>query len=113
MLLVGVHPFEDYAQTRSEMEDKLKCYKEIAFPNSVDISKQAKHLIQMLTQKSISGRFTPRDALQHPWITRKLDEVLPISRKEMLEQKAKNYELEQRLRKTINTLFFCSIFAQG
>lgn len=63
----------------------------------------------MLCQKSIAGRFTPRDALQHPWITRKLNDILPISRKEMLEQKARNYELEQRLRKTMNTLFFCSI----
>jgi len=54
------------------MVERLKNYTEIKFPDVAGVSDQAKHLISSLLQKSISGRYCPSTALDHPWITRKL-----------------------------------------
>ena len=73
MILYGHHPMEESATSRVKMQQVLRGYNEIKFPATGKVSVQAKHLIQQLCQKSISGRFTAKQALQHPWITRKLD----------------------------------------
>ena len=60
------------------MENALKNYSEIKFPNN-NVSAQAKHLIISLCHKNISGRIGASDALKHPWITRNLEENLPLT----------------------------------
>jgi serine/threonine protein kinase len=62
------------------MELRLKNYTEIEFPSQPAVSPQAKHLISSLLQKQIAARFSPSQALNHPWITRKLDDSLPLTR---------------------------------
>jgi serine/threonine protein kinase len=71
--------------SRIRMEQFLKNYSEISFPKNNSVSEAAKHMISKLCQKSVSGRFSPNDALKHPWITRKLDQNLPCTRKELHE----------------------------
>jgi serine/threonine protein kinase len=95
-LIFGKHPFEDSATSRASMEQRLKNYQDMTFPSvkPEQVSLQARHIISMLCQKSIAGRFNPSDALSHPWITRKLDESLPYSRKEQQELQARNYDIE-------------------
>jgi serine/threonine protein kinase len=56
---------------------KLQNYSELQYPSS--ISQQAKHLISCLCQKKISARYTAKKALLHPFITRNLDEDLPLT----------------------------------
>ena len=79
-LIYGIHPLDESSYSRQEMEECLKNYTELKYPTNVEVSVQAKHLISSLLQKSISGRFAPSAALNHPWITRKLNEKLPLTR---------------------------------
>jgi serine/threonine protein kinase len=90
------------------MEERLKNFISVTFPPD-EVSFQAKHLISYLLQKSVSARFSPEAALSHPWITRELDADLPLTRNQQLELQSKRFELIDRFRKTINTLYFCSV----
>jgi hypothetical protein len=47
--------------------------------------------------------------LNHPWITRKLNEKLPLTREEKHQLEARNYAIEEKLRKAISLLIFFSI----
>lgn len=89
------------------MEECLKNFISVSFPPD-DASFQVKHLISYLLQKSVSARFSPQAALSHPWITRELDADLPLTRNQQLELQSKRFELIDRLRKTINIVYFCS-----
>lgn len=92
------------------METKLKAFNKIEFPqNSDHVSSRAKHLIHSLLSKSISGRYVPSKALSHPWITRKVNEKLPLTSNQRLEIDSRTYAIEEKLRKAINVLLFCSI----
>jgi hypothetical protein len=62
-----------------------------------------------LLQKSISARLLPSAALSHPWITRKLNEKLPLTLQQKLEADARNYAIEEKFRRAINLLLFLSI----
>jgi serine/threonine protein kinase len=69
----GYHPINPDNRNRDVVEERLKNYTEIKFPDEPQVSPQVQHLISSLCQQSVSGRFTAADALEHPWITRKLD----------------------------------------
>jgi serine/threonine protein kinase len=63
-LIFGTHPNEDHSGSKIQMEKWLKHYSEITFPKTNEtVSKAAKHMISKLCQKSVSGRFSPNDAL--------------------------------------------------
>lgn len=66
-------------------------------------------MIQSLCHNSVSGRFSAEDALNHPWITRKLDQELPLTRKEMFVKEAANYDIEMKLHKAIRTMLFLKV----
>ena len=55
----------------------MKNFTELKLPDS--ISPQAKHLISCLCQKNQSARYRAANALQHPWITRNLEQEVPLS----------------------------------
>lgn len=61
------------------MEQCLKNFSEITFPATPVVSEQAKHLIYSLCHRNISGRFGASDCMKHPWVTRNLDEKLPLT----------------------------------
>lgn len=76
-LITGRHPMWEPGEGKAEMEERMKSFKGFRFPKTM--SKQARHLIGMLCQPSISARSRAAEALQHPWITRDLDAPLPLS----------------------------------
>ena len=54
------------------------------------MSPLAKHLISYLCAKNKGSRYRPVIALQHPWITRRLDDELPLSDEERRALAIKN-----------------------
>ena len=85
----------------------MKNYKTIDFPSSM--SSQAQHLISCLCQKNQSARYRPVNALQHPWITRKLDQEMPLSDLDRRALSIKNQPVEDKLRKAMRVLLVCAI----
>ena len=71
-MLTGKHPIWKEGMNKLQMEQLMKNFKELELPNSM--SPQAKHLISCLCQKNQSARYRAANALQHPWITRNLEE---------------------------------------
>lgn len=78
-MILKKHPFSEHSHCRVAMESHLKDYSEVRFPDKIQVSDQAKHLIYSLMHRSVSGRFGASDALKHPWITRNLGEKLPLT----------------------------------
>jgi serine/threonine protein kinase len=111
-LIYGFHPL-DKGFSREEMENCLREYTELQFPqvnlNAVKITEQAKHLIEGLCQCQISGRYTAEQALSHPWITRKLDDKLPLTRKQQRDEQAQRQDLEMKMQCALRSIMFFAI----
>lgn len=73
------------------------------------MSSQAKHLISCLCQKNQSARYRPVNALNHPWITRKFEQELPLSDLQRRALAIKNQPIEEKLRKVMRVVLFCAI----
>lgn len=108
-LITGYHPLLKQGDDRAVLESKLIEYREFEFPAESVMSKQAKHLIQTLCQRAISSRFSATQALQHPWVTRNLDEELPLTQVQMQQQEIDNLAIEDKLRKAINVVYVCGL----
>ena len=106
-LLCGKHPLYQPKMSKQELEMKIKNFQELSYPSHVSV--QARHMLDNLCQKRINSRSTARDALKHPWITRRLDEELPKTMQQMRDAAVKDIHLESKLRKAMNVLLFCSI----
>jgi len=63
----------------------------------------------MLCQWKQSARYRPANALQHPWITRKLESEFPLSDLDRRALAIKNQPIEEKLRKAMRVLFVCAI----
>lgn len=86
-LLYGHHPLSENRDA-TELNQRLQEFTEIEFPDTTTgnkgdaITTQAKHLIQGLCQNRLSARLSANEALNHPWVTRRLDQKLPLTREE-------------------------------
>lgn len=80
-LLYGHHPLS-VDRDAAELNQRLQEFTEIEFPEGSQITAQAKHLIQGLCQNRLSARLSANEALNHPWVTRRLDQKLPLTREE-------------------------------
>ena len=89
----------------------MKNFREFDYPETM--SSQAKHLISCLCQRNQSARYRPTNALQHPWITRKLEAELPLSDLDRRALAIKNQPIEEKLRKAMRVLFVCSLGQQS
>jgi serine/threonine protein kinase len=69
-LIYGQHPFQNLKHDKILFEEKLKGFQQIEFPTDQEASSHAKHLIDSLLQRSVGGRYSPTQALEHPWVTR-------------------------------------------
>jgi len=76
-LLTGRHPIWNESINKIQMEQMMKTFKKFEYPKSM--SQTAVHLISCLCQRKQSARYRPVNALQHPFITRKLDQDVPLS----------------------------------
>ena len=106
-LLTGRHPIWNESINKVQMEEIMKNFREFEYPDTM--SSQAKHLISCLCQKNQSARYRPANALQHPWITRKLEAELPLSDLDRRALAIKNQPIEDKLRKAMRALFVLSI----
>ena len=76
-LIVGKHPLYEKGATSRDIEEKLAKFTGFNYPKTV--SKHARHLIDSLCHRTLNQRYKAVNALQHPWITRNLDEQLPLT----------------------------------
>ncbi|CDW90807.1 protein kinase domain containing protein [Stylonychia lemnae] len=107
ILTGGKHPlFNEEYDTCDSYKRKLKDLDSLEAPN--DFSWLAKNLFQRLTKIQSHQRYTAKEALQHPWITRKNEANIPIR----LVEHIHNFEYEQVLKKKMVLLFFMSMINQ-
>ena len=106
-LITGYHPLCEEGDDKRKLETKLLNYTEINYPSKM--SPHAKHMISCLCQKNISARYSADIALQHPFITRKLDEDLPLTYQEFKETHAKSIRIEAKFRRAINVFLVCGV----
>lgn len=65
----------------------------------------AKDLILRLCQLNVNFRYTANTALQHPWITKNIDSVIPVTIYELNAQKAS----VESVRNIARLIFFMGI----
>ena len=75
-LLTGNHPFYHCGDTIEIIKEKANHLK---LGIVSDISSLAQSLISKLIAFNPSDRYTARKALSHPWITRKIDDPIPLT----------------------------------
>lgn len=51
----------------------------------------------------------PSMAVEHPWVTRRLDDELPLTDFQQLELVGNNIEIEGKLRKAMNIMMVCGL----
>ena len=111
-LLTGRHPIWREGISKAQMEVMMTNFRgEFEYPSSM--SPQAQHLISYLCKKNQSARYRPANALQHPWITRKLEQEYPLSDLERRALSIENQPIEDKLRKAMRVLLVCAIGAPG
>ena len=111
-LLTGRHPIWREGISKAEMEHIMTNFRgEFEYPSSM--SPQAQHLISYLCKKNQSARYRPANALQHPWITRKLEQEYPLSDLERRALSIENQPIEDKLRKAMRVLLVCAIGRPG
>ena len=77
ILTGGTHPFKSDDDTYQTLREKLRKLKKLEPPKS--FSQLAAHLYSRLTAIMSPQRYTSKDALKHPWITRKMADNIPMS----------------------------------
>lgn len=106
-LIAGYHPLYEDGDTRFTLETKLKNYTDIKLPHKM--SQPAKHLISCLLQRNISLRYSADKSLTHPFITRNLEEALPMTNAEFKRESVKSFQLEGKIRRAINVFLVCGV----
>jgi serine/threonine protein kinase len=77
ILTGGAHPFKSEDDTYETLREKLRKLKKLDPPKM--FSKIAAHLYSRLTAIVSHQRYSSKDALKHPWITRKMENNIPMS----------------------------------
>jgi hypothetical protein len=91
-----------------EYVKRVKSYETFDFPSHV--SSLAQHLITYMCRPELSKRISVDVSLyKHPWITRRLQDEIPLSREEMDINIGDELEKESKLRKAINILMVCAM----
>ena len=81
LLNKGKHPFYIKGDNKIDVAKKIKKGK-IKFYEK--ISPMARHLISKLLEPNPSWRYTASQAIKHPWITRNINDIPPLTTNELL-----------------------------
>ena len=101
ILAQGKHPF--YNREIDNVDSfKKKLVKLTDIVIDPVISDLAKNLINKLAHTQASHRYSAKDALKHPWITRRNDNSIPMSFTEQIN----NFELESSLLLKVRLVHF-------
>ena len=95
LLNKGKHPFYFFGQNKNKIIENIN-KKEIEFnDNDNPISPIAKHFLCKLLEKNPSYRYTARMALNHPWITQKKFDKIPMTiyDKVVFDEKVQKFNL--------------------
>lgn len=66
-------------------------------------------MIESLCNLKPGNRYRIDQALQHPWITGKLDDEIPMTNVHKFTKAIVNFQLENKLRRVLNFVTFLSI----
>ena len=81
LLNKGKHPFYIKGDKKNGVAEKIKSGKFKLYEN---ISPMASHLISKLLEPNPSWRYTASQAIKHPWITRNINDIPPLTTNELL-----------------------------
>ena len=81
LLNKGKHPFYIKGDKKNGVAEKIKSGKFKLYEN---ISPMARHLISKLLEPNPSWRYTASQAIKHPWITRNINDIPPLTTNELL-----------------------------
>ena len=81
LLNKGKHPFYIKGDKKNGVAEKIKSGKFKMYEN---ISPMARHLISKLLEPNPSWRYTASQAIKHPWITRNINDIPPLTTNELL-----------------------------
>ena len=85
-MLTGRHPFYQYGDTEETYIHRIsKGRIDQIIKDDLDqfeVSELAKSLIIRLLGRSVQERYRVAQVIQHPWITRKLDDPVPLTQGE-------------------------------
>lgn len=100
----GDHPFYNTGMDLKSYWKVLEQSPKLIFDDT-KFSKIAIDLIDKLLNFETMQRYNIDQALKHPWITRMNETSIPITFNDVF----KTFEIEDKLRRTIKLIYFCSI----
>lgn len=103
LLTGGYHPLYRSGDSADEYKAKLNRLNHFDFPSN--LSGLAHNFFSRLTKFTSVHRYSPSEALRHPYITRRNDTNIPLTVPERLS----NYETENILKRKMIASFFVSI----
>ena len=104
LLNKGRHPFYVKGDSKKQIANKIENGKIKYFEK---ISPMAKHLISKLLEPNPSWRYTASQAIKHPWITRDINDVPPLTINELLAR-SNSKKIMKDLFNTCLFLNYCS-----
>ena len=105
LLNKGKHPFYIKGDNKNDVAEKIKNGK-IKFYER--ISPMAKHLISKLLEPNPSWRYTASQAIRHPWITRNINDISPLTTNELLMKS----NTKKIIKEFFNVCLFLNYFAK-
>jgi calcium/calmodulin-dependent protein kinase I len=104
LLTGGKHPiYSKGVDSYQSFKEKLQTLKKVDPDPS--LSEIAQNLFKRLVCVQASHRYNANECLQHPWITRKMDQSIPMSFIDQMQ----NLEFERMLRQKMLLLQFMAV----
>ncbi len=106
LLFKNKHPFYKKGEDRELYINDIHNRKNITFPDKC--SYMAKILLNKLLEFNPSWRYTAEKALKHPWITRRVNDIIP----ETFNEKLRKRDINLKAKELILSIIFLNSFAK-
>ena len=106
MLLFKKHPFYKNGENRDSYISDIQNRKKIKFPDKC--SHMAKTLLNKLLEFNPSWRYTAEKALKHPWITRRVNDIIP----ETFNERLRKMDINLKAKELILSIIFLNTLAK-
>lgn len=98
LLTGGLHPLADKNVSKSEVDFKEKLLQlRDNLQGDPILTKLSRSLFCNLCKYHAGQRYTAKESLKHPWITRQLQDAVPLTQLEKLEQFNNEISLRQKI----------------
>ena len=106
LLFKNKHPFYKKGENRELYINDIHNRKKIKFPDKC--SHMAKTLLNKLLEFNPSWRYTAEKALKHPWVTRRVNDIIP----ETFNEKLRKMDINLKAKELILSIIFLNTLAK-